>query len=195
MLDAAFCPVEVTARAFKAPLADPLSREGWTGGVEPHAATTTLALLDFGDGRSGVYDFTDNQWFNPLRGNRFIARGSSGELVDDRVTRLVDERTVVDSPLIRRQTGIDLNLEGFDLDHISHDGVVLYRNPYQGARLAEDDISVISIMDRMAAWSRGEGAPPYSLADGCQDHLIALAIEEAVETGATVQTGRDVWAH
>jgi hypothetical protein len=194
VLGAGFSDVDVTARAFTAPLADPLSREGWTGGTDPKPATTTLALLDFGGGRSGVYDFTDNQWFNPLRGNRIVIRGSHGEIVDDRVTRLVDPVTVVESALVRRQTGIDLNLEGFDLDHISHDGAVVYRNPYQGARLAEDDISVATITERMASWCRGEGPEPYGLADACQDHLVALAVEESARTGATVRTTAEAWA-
>jgi predicted dehydrogenase len=194
MLGVGFSDVDVTARAFSAPLADPLSREGWVGGTDPRPALTTLALLDFGEGRSGVYDFTDNQWFNPLRGNRIVIRGSHGEIVDDRVTRLVDPVTVIESALVRRQTGIDLNLEGFDLDHISHDGAVAYRNPYQGARLAEDDISVATLLDRMGEWCRGDGPEPYPLADACQDHLVALAVEESALTGATVRTTSEPWA-
>jgi hypothetical protein len=141
-----------------------------------------------------VYDFTDNQWFNPLRSNRIVVRGSLGELVDDRVCRLVDRVTVVESPLVRRQTGIDLNLEGFDLDHISFEGSVVYRNRYQGCRLAEDDISVTTITERMAAWCRDAGPEPYPLADACQDHLVALAMEESARTGGTVTTTREAWA-
>jgi len=49
---------------------DPLTRDGWTGAEEPQDATTTLATLDLGDGRSGLYDFTDNQWHNRLRQRR-----------------------------------------------------------------------------------------------------------------------------
>ncbi|WP_233160313.1 hypothetical protein [Pseudonocardia sp. MH-G8] len=194
MLDAGFADAEVTARGLTAPLADPLDRRGWVGGTEPQPALTTLAVLDFGEGRSGLYDFTDNQWFNPLRANRIVVRGSHGELVDDRLVRLADPATAVESHLVRRQTGIDLNLEGFDLDHIIADGRVVYRNPYRGARLAEDDISVATIIDRMGAWCRGAGEPPYPLAHACQDHLISLAIEESARTGATVRTSQEPWA-
>lgn len=194
MLAAGFSAVEVTARTFSAPVVDPLSREGWAAdSPEARPATTTLALLDFGEGRSAVYDFTDNQWFNPLRSNRIVVRGTHGEMVDDRITRMVAPRTVIESPLVRRQTGIDLNLEGFDLDHISHDGIVMYRNPYQGCRLAEDDISVAAILDRMAAWCRGLGDEPYSLADGCQDHLVALAIDKSARTRTAVSTTHEAW--
>ena len=122
----------MSARSFTAPLADPLTPDGWTGDGTPKDRSTTLATLDFG-GRMGLYDFTDNQWWNPLRTRRIVIRGSLGELVDDHVVRLVDPTSPVESHLVRRQTGIDLNLEGVDLDHISFDGRVVYRNPFKGS--------------------------------------------------------------
>lgn len=193
MLGVGFDGVAVTARAFTAPLVAPLTRAGWTGDDEPHEATTTLATFDFGDGRSGLHDFTDNQGHNPLRTNRIVVRGSRGELVDDRIVRLADERTVVESRLVRRQTGIEQDLTGFDLDHLSVDGDVVYRNPFQGARLADDDIAVASLLAGTAAWVAG-GPAPYPLAQGSQDHLLGLAIGEAARTGATVQTSVEDWA-
>lgn len=124
----------VTARTVSAPLADPVSRVGWSGDATPKEIRTTQAMIDFGAGRTGLYDFTENQWFNPLRTSRIVVRGSLGELVDNRVVRLVDPHSAVESPLVRRQTGLDLNLEGFALDHISFEGAVVYRNPFPGAR-------------------------------------------------------------
>ena len=193
LLGVGFEPAVVSARSFTAPLADPLTPDGWTGDSTPKDVSTTLATLDFG-GRMGLYDFTDNQWWNPLRTRRIVVRGSLGELVDDHVVRLVDPTTPVESQLVRRQTGIDLNLEGFDLDHISFDGRVVYRNPFQGARLSEDDIGVASLLERTGAWARGEGPEPYPLAEGLQDHLISLAIEESVATGRDVTTTTEAWA-
>ncbi|RKS69183.1 putative dehydrogenase [Motilibacter peucedani] len=194
MLGAGFDPVTVTARRFTAPLADPLSPAGWSGDDGPKEAGTTLALLDLGNGRSGVYDFTDNQWWNPLRARRIVLRGSRGEIVDDSVVRLVDPRTPVESRLLRRQLGIDLNLEGVDLDHISFDGEVVCRNPFPGARFSDDDIAVATILRDTGLWARGEGPAPYPLAEGCQDHLLGLAIEESARTGAPVTTAREPWA-
>lgn len=194
LLGAGFDPVEVTARSFPAPLLDPLTPAGWTDATEPREATTTLALLDFGEGRSGVYDFTDNQWWNPLRARRIVVRGSHGEIVDDTVTRMADPRTPVQSALVRRQLGIDLNLEGVELDSISFDGGVVYRNPFPGARFSDDDLAVATILRDMGHWVRGHGPAPYPLAGACQDHLIGLAIEESARLGTTVTTGREAWA-
>ena len=109
----------------------------------PQQLTTTIATIAFG-GKMGVYDFTDNQWWNPLRSRRIVIRGSIGELVDDRVIRLVDPSTPVESLLIRRQTGMDLNLELLDLKHISFDGRVRW-SPAPRTGPAE---AVTGVMDR-----------------------------------------------
>ncbi|GAA1611871.1 hypothetical protein GCM10009789_77780 [Kribbella sancticallisti] len=187
-------PATIEARQFVAPLADPLKRDGWSGDTAPTDATTTLATIDFGAGRMALYDFTDNQWHNPLRGNRIVVRGSHGELVDDRLVRLADPVTAVESRVVRRQTGIDLNLEGFALDHLSLDGSVVYRNPFPGVRLADEDIAIGTLLARMTDWCRGDGEPPYPLAEASQDHLIALAIGESASTGQAVAVGPEPWS-
>ena len=193
LLDAGFDEVEVSARTFTAPLVDPLTRAGWTDDDEPRAATTTIATLDFCAGRSALYDFTDNQWRNRLRSNRVVVRGSHGELVDDRLIRMTGPRTIVESHLLRRQSGVEQDLAGFDLEHLSLDGEVLYRNAFEGARLADDDIAMASLLAGTAAWVAG-GPPPYPLAQGSQDHLVARAIVEAARTGRPVRTAVEAWA-
>jgi predicted dehydrogenase len=194
MLGVGFDPATVVARTFPAPLVNPLSPEGWSGSGDPEEVGTTIAMIDFGGGRSGLYDFTDNQWWNPLRARRIVIRGTRGEIVDDTVMRLADATTPVTSTLERRQLGIDLNLEGVELAHISFDGRVVYRNPFPGARFSDDDLAVATILRDTGSWARGEGPEPYPLAEGCQDHLLGLAIEEAARTGMPVNTDREPWA-
>jgi predicted dehydrogenase len=194
LLGVGFEAATVDARTFLSPLADPLGFDGWSGDMTPRELGTTIATLDFGDGRTGLYDFTENQWFNPLRTKRLVVRGSLGEIVDDRLVRLADPRTPVESALLRRVVGTDLNLEGLDLDHISVDGTVRWRNPFFGARLSEDDLAVVAILVGAARWGRGEGPAPYPLADGLQDHMLALAMEESARTRTTVVTGVEAWA-
>lgn len=193
LLGAGHGPVTVRAGRTTAPLVDPLTRDGWTDDDTPKPATTTIATLDFGDGRSGLYDFTDNQWHNQLRFRRILVRGTHGELRDDEVVRLTGPRTIVRTPLVRRQTGYDLDLDGFETDTITLGDRVLFRNPYQGRRWNDEEIAIATLLDAMAAWVRGEGPPPYPLAEGAQDHLIALAVEESAETDTSVTTGVQAW--
>jgi predicted dehydrogenase len=186
-------PVTVSASRFRAPLVDPLTRYGWTDDDTPREVATTIATLDFGDGASGLYDFTDNQWHNRLRQRRIVVRGSHGELADDTVVRLAGERTITTSSLVRSQLGQDLNLDGHDTEHIAFEGDILFRNPFLGLRLMDEEIAIASMMTATAAWARDEGPAPYPLADACQDHLVALAVEESADRGEAVRTGAEPW--
>lgn len=193
-LGTGFEPVTVSARDLEAPLLDPLTGDGWTRETEPKQATRQLAILDFGQGRSGLYDFTSNQWWNPLLGRRIQVRGSLGEINDDLVARMADPVTPIASHLEYRRAGKDLSLEGSDLKSISFEGEVVYRNPFAGSNLSEDDVAVADILVRTGAWARGEGPEPYSLAEACQDHMIALAIAESARERREVTVADEVWA-
>ena len=105
-----------------------------------------------------------------------------------------DDGRPLDAPLARRQTGLDGDLEGADLDTVTWAGRTLYRNPYRGARLADEEIAIATLLERTAAWRRGDGRPPYPLAQACQDHLLALAVAESAASGATVTTPVQPWA-
>lgn len=194
VLGVGFDPVTVSARDLVAPLVDPLTFSGWTGATEPKEATRTLAVLDFGQGRSALYDFTSNQWWNPLLARRISVRGTAGEINDDAVAYLVDPVTPITSHLEYRRTGVDLNLEGVDLRTIAFEGEVLFRNPFARTGLSEDDVAVAELLVRTGAWARGEGPEPYPLAAGCQDHLIALAIGQSAREGREVTVEQEAWA-
>jgi predicted dehydrogenase len=195
LLGAGRGPAEVRAVRTTAPLADPLSRAGWADPVEVRQATTTIATITFSGGGFGVYDFTDNQWHNQLLHRRLLVRGTTGELRDDEVTRLVADRTIVRTPLVRRQTGYDLDLDGFDTDHITCGAEVVYRNPYRGRRWNDEEIAIATLLEDTAAWAAGDGPAPYPLADGIQDHRIALAVEEAADRDAVARVAAEPWHH
>ncbi|MEU8608600.1 Gfo/Idh/MocA family oxidoreductase [Actinoplanes sp. NPDC048791] len=188
LLGAGCEPVTVRATRHRAPLLDPLNRAGWTGATEPRPATTTIATLDFGAGRRGLYDFTDNQTRNQLRFRRLLVRGSHGELRDDEIVRLAGPRAIVRTPLVRGRGAHDP-----DTGPITLGDEVLFRNSYAGLRFNDDEIATAALLEATAAWVRGDGPEPYPLAEGAQDHLIGLAIEEAADTGRTVTTITPPW--
>jgi predicted dehydrogenase len=115
-------------------------------------------------------------------------------LHNDEVVRMTGPRTLVRSPLVRRQTGHDLDLIGYDTEHITLGSDVLYRNPYPGRRWMDEEIAMATLLERMADWVRGEGPEPYSLAEGSQDQQIALAIEESADSDTTVTTSTEAWS-
>jgi predicted dehydrogenase len=193
-LNSGFEPTTITTRQFEAPLVDPLSRGGWNSDMSPRIAKTTISLIDFGSGKSGIYNFVDNQWHNQLRHRRIVVRGSKGELVDDAVIRLVDGPAITTSRIERYQLGYDLNLDGFDTEHLSFDGKVVFKNPFTGLRFMDEEIAIATLMVKMADWINGNAKAPYPLSEACQDHLISLAIDESISSGNTIKTQKQDWA-
>ncbi len=193
MLGAGFGPVTVSATAAVSELVDPADREGWRDDLVAKPARTVVATLAFTNGL-GVYDFTDNQWHNHLRSRRIVIRGTRGEIADDSVVAITAPRTIVRSTLERRQVGYDLDLDGFDTDHLSLSGQVLFRNAFLGARLSDEEIAISQLMADMARWCHGRGPAPYPLAEGCQDQLLSLAIDAALEAGTPMIIGPASWS-
>lgn len=184
----------VSAQDFVADLVDPIIAKNPTDNPDATPHTTCLASIDFGDGKSGLYDFTFLQWFNPLRQRRLLIRGSHGEIHDDKVIYMEDTRTVIESLIHRRQLGIDLNLEGYRLDNITFNGRAVFRNPFTDASQSDEDIAAGEVVRRTALWARDEGPAPYPLADGLQDHHIGLAFAESVRAGHPVTTSVEEWS-
>ena len=185
----------ITTRQFEAPLVNPLSRDGWNSDLSSQLAKTTISLIDFGSGKSGVYNFVDNQWHNQLRHRRIVVRGSRGEIVDDAVIRLIDGPAITTSRIERYQLGYDLNLDGFDTEHLSFDGRVVFKNPFTGLRFMDEEIAIAQLMVQMADWIEGKTKAPYPLNEGCQDQLISLAMDESITTGKNVLVDKQKWAN
>jgi hypothetical protein len=162
--------------------------------LNPKSARTTLATIDFGDGRSALYDFTDNQWHNQLRHRRILIRGSEGEISDDSIIRFRKPSVITKSQFNRYQLGHDLNLDGHDVEHISLDGQVVYTNPFVGKRFMDEEIAMATLMRGMSLWVFDDGPEPYTLAQAAQDFLISLAIDESVLLGSKVRTNQEDWS-
>ncbi len=183
---------EVRAQRFVAPLVDPVTRDGRTAAEHESPAGTVLATLDFG-AAMGLYDFTDNQWFNPLRHRRIVVRGTRGEIADDRIVRLADPRTVVESAIVRRQIGHDLDLEGYATDHLSIDGEIVWRNAFPGTRMSDEDLAIAEMLVATGDWARGAGPASYPLGDAVHDQALTLAIRAALESGAVERSLAGPW--
>jgi predicted dehydrogenase len=184
-------PLTIRAHRFVSSVVAGPDRHGPPDELRLIESEVVIATLDAGD-RLGVYDFTDEQYFSPIRSRSVVVRGDRGEIRDRSVRYLLDHRTVGDLELSRHDAGQDGNLEGMYLRGITLGAEWIYRNAFTPARLFDDEIAVATCLTGMAAWLDG-GPDVCSLADAAQDHYLSLLIAEAARSGAPIRAAGHVW--
>ncbi len=192
LLDVGFEDASIRAFQFTSPIVAGPGRAGPPAAEKIAQSVQTIAHLDFGD-RLGVYDFTGDQYFSWIRGPRVLVRGERGEISNARVRYLQDFRTPIELELLRRDAGHASNLEGYYHKGILAGNRWAYRNPYQPARLSDDEIAVATCLDKMGQYVHG-GPEFYSLAEAAQDRYLDTLIARAVETHQDVRSERQPWA-
>ncbi|MGG1515362.1 Gfo/Idh/MocA family oxidoreductase [Paenibacillus oryzisoli] len=151
-----------------------------------------MAWLDFGD-RLGIYDWTKDQHRSWTRSNHLNVRGERGEIWDQRVLVQQADCSEQRLELQRINKGEWENPEGYYLKGILCGERWVYENPVAPARLYDDEIAIADCLQRMAEYAAG-GPSFYSLAEASQDHYLGMMMEQAIATGETVTTERQIWA-
>lgn len=181
-------------RAFRYPsrfVAGP-GRNGLTDHEEMKEADHDIALFDFG-GKLGVYDFATDQHRSYTRSSRILVRGDRGEINGTEMRWVEDFRTPLRCRLTLRQTGLDGNLEGYCIRGVTAGARWVYQNPFQPARLSEEEIAVASCLQGMADRVSGESAG-YPLAQALQDRYLDLKMAQAIQTGTEITADTPPWA-
>jgi hypothetical protein len=155
-------------------------------------ATQRIAWLQFGD-KLGVYDFDFDQYMSWIRSNRILVRGERGELTGSTVRWLADFATPLTGELSRRDAGHDGNLEGYYHQGITFGDKWIYRNPFPGARLSDDEIAGATCLAKMRTFVE-TGESFYGLAEAAQDHYLGLCIDAAAQSGERLHVPAQPWA-
>lgn len=186
-------PVTALASAADDPAVQPLGRDGWVPDLTIGADTRTVAQLRWPErGFSATYDFTDEQYFSPIRTRHIAIQGTHGELVDDRVHVIQAPGDPVTLPLTREQTGVDGDLQGFALRAMRLGAETVWRSDLGSARLADDEIAVAGVLRAMAGFVSG-GSPFYGIADAAEDLYLTELVARAVAAGAAVSSDPRPW--
>ncbi|MBC7590706.1 MAG: hypothetical protein H7226_06640, partial [Salinibacterium sp.] len=167
-------------------------RDAWATDYTETETPNTTALLQF-SGSSGVFEFSIEQYFSPIRARHITIRGSRGELRNDEVDYLTEPGFAAHDRLVREETGRDGDLEGSFLRRISLRDTVHWSNGFAPARFSDDELAVAEVMERMAEFAR-RGAGFYSLADASHDHYLGMLMTEAVATGRTLTSAATAWS-
>lgn len=191
LLGVSFEPARI--RAFRYPtrfVAGP-GREGLPAAEQMREADHDIALFDFG-GKLGVYDFATDQHRSYTRSPRILVRGERGEISGDQMRWVENFRTPLSCRLALRNTGLDGNMEGYFIRGVTAGEKWVYRNPFQPARLSDDEIAVASCLQGMADHLAGKSGG-YSLAQALQDRYLDRMMEQAIQSGQEVVTEPQPW--
>ncbi|WP_125777861.1 Gfo/Idh/MocA family protein [Antribacter gilvus] len=183
----------ITARRDERRLAASPGREGDPEGLSLVGTVHSTAWLDFGD-RLGVYEFDDQQYRSWVRSPTLVVRGELGEVRDETVRYVTAEGTPVRSRLERVAAGGAGSHEGLFLRGYLFEGRWADRNDLLPARLADDELSIARLFDRMGRHVLAGAAAPYEVAEAAQDQYLQLEVRRAAETGLPVRTTAQPWA-
>jgi predicted dehydrogenase len=197
-------PTRVTGAVRDYPLAAQWSRLQGTYG--PRTETQEHGLIDFDDGRLGVFHWTSVAYDSPVRwwrGSRFLAErgmgvssGSFGEPIDQ-LTLLTPGGEAPRPITIERQ------LERIDggalVAMVAHTGdadmpVVQWDNPFRpamqghGRQWHDDEIGVAGCILSLVDAVRTDGEPTYGAAQARLDQEIILAIRQSSAEGGVPVT-------
>lgn len=193
ILRTGFAPVSVRASAIDEPVVSTLGRAGWAPDLVTSPTRRVRAELSFDGGTTGLYDFTSEQYFSPIRSRRVAIRGDRGELCNDDVAYMAGPAQPVRQRLRRDQTGADGDLGGLHLRGITLGDEVVYRNPLAPARLSDDEIAIGTVLTEMRRFT-DSGTPFYGIDEACEDQYLADLVQRAIATGAVEHSTARPWA-
>lgn len=168
------------------------SRKGFDYSGEVKKADRDLATMVFENGKTAIMDFSGEQYFSPIRTRRLNIQGVRGEINDMTVRYLNKDNVTVTQEIQRNDVGIYNNKEWAHKGLLFMDRVI-YQNPFYPARLNDDEIAVASCLAGMKEFVE-TGKDCYPLKEAMQDTYLSFVMEEAIKTGQTIETRRQIWA-
>jgi hypothetical protein len=182
----------VSAQRFQITGQPGFERKGTAKAEKFRVYNQTLATFDFGQAKTGIYNFEDDQHRSFIRSQHIQIKGDRGELNDKDLRYLKDFQTPIQSQVQRINKGEYENMEGTGFKGMILEGNWLYQNPYQETVLSDDEIALATYLEQMADYCQG-GKAPYSFAQAAQDFYLTLLIEASIEKQAPVRTEEQPW--
>lgn len=184
--------MEVCARKYFFPVMGTDSRSGPITDGRVEQADRVRADFFFEGGKMGFYDFCKVQYHTFIRASRVTVQGVKGELDGD-VLRYME---CVDGQFLPRSEAFALvpGADGKNPDEILLGGQVMYKNPFPGSGLNEDETAIARMLDGMEAYLDG-GDEVYPLAEALEDAYGLILMKRAMEQpGCAVKSERRPWA-
>ena len=197
----------VSAKTYLFKTVETLSRyERFTDGRTADKKRT-VATFEFADGKVAWYDFDSEQYRSPIRKNYVKVQGCKGELVNNSVFYLDDDFLPRQGELAVTEQMTETESENPNLQTIreveritfkqdSGEETILYEAPFGLCHLKEDDVAVAQLMIEAAEYTKActyiEEAES-ALREALQDCYMAILMKQAVDTGKTIESKKQIW--
>ncbi len=150
-----------------------------------------LASLAFENGKTAIYDFMGEQYNSVIRTRRLNIQGVRGEINDFTVRYLNGKNEGMESSVRRIDRGVLGNSGWYHLG-MQFGNRFIYRNPFPGKRMNDDEIAVAQCLVKMKEYLE-TGEEFSSLKDALQDTYLSFVTEKCVQEGITITTESQEW--
>ena len=185
-----FEDAEIFARSVSLDVLGGFTRDGEPKSEEILTKKQTFGIIEFGK-KTGIYNFEMDQHRSWIRTPLIHIKGDRGEVFNTKIKYMADYKTPVETEIVRKNLGQE-DFEGFDLKGIFADSCWLYRNPYQGSRLSDDEIAVAHLLKNMDIYLK-TGKSSYALEDALHDVYLSLLLDEAAKNNKMMQSKTQAW--
>lgn len=159
-------PVKLADKTFETEILKTNGRGGELMNKHIGSSTQKIKIYSFG-AKYAVYDFTDDQYFSPIRRDRILLRGTKGEIENTKVRYFNKNNKFVESEIIVQKSGL---LDGFYNDKIVFESEVLFDFPFKEARLSEEEIAIAQCLIKMKQYI-ATGNELYSYEKAYKDYI------------------------
>ncbi len=152
-----------------------------------------LCSFSFSNGKTGVYNFSGEQYRSYIRRSGIQILGHRGEINDDSIFWLSADGIPSTGDFRRYDHGVGDDHDGFCPRSVTLGERELYHNPFIPARLGDEEIAIADCLVKMHGYVRGTEEAFYPLPQALQDTYLALCMEKALESGEPIHTQPMIW--
>ena len=182
----------VYSRTYTFPTAETLTRYEEIVDGRVSGKNRTVALFEFENGKTAVYEFDSEQYRSPIRKKTYKLQGVRGEIIDNHVFYLDAKNHAAEAELeiesrVIKTDDTNPNLREFkEISRITFLGEILYEPPFGLCGLSDDETAIVMLMKETAEYSKGSGNSPYLLKEALLDSYMTIMMRESQEQGRII---------
>ena len=138
-----------------------------------------ISFLKYGQ-KTGIYDFSEGQYFSSIRRHRYAIYGENGQIIDGKGLYLNDDGKEIMINIESHHNGTNGSLFPLSLKNITINGEICYENPYGYARLSEEEIAMAECLKSAVTYFQ-IGSGGYSPRDAKIDFITSENIKKEMK--------------